>query len=124
IMYEFTTIPEHNNPPPRMDPEARQSQLLDIGRRVIIASSEHDPGVNLFEDLHWIDPGSELYLDSLIEMVAETKNLTVVNFRPEYQADWLAMPHVKRIDLVPLGPEAIDELLNDLLGTDASLKPV
>jgi adenylate cyclase len=44
-----------------------------------------------------------------------------VNFRPEYHADWMQKSWYHQLALAPLGPEAIRELLDDLLGSDTSL---
>jgi predicted ATPase len=45
----------------------------------------------------------------------------VVNFRPEYHAAWMQKSYYHQLPLLPLAPEAITELLRDLLGTDPSL---
>jgi len=74
----------------------------------------------VFEDLQWMDRGSELFLAQLVEAIARTPSLLVVNFR-EYHAPWMEMSHYQRLPLRPLGPEATAELLRDLLGTDATV---
>ncbi len=45
----------------------------------------------------------------------------LLNFRPEYHADWMQKSWYRQIPLTPLGREAIGELLADLLGTDPSI---
>ncbi len=104
-----------------MDPEARRRQLLGVVKRLIRAQSTSEPGINLYEDLHWIDPASEAFLANHVDAVQGTRSLTIVNFRPEYRADWMSKPYYSQIALVPLGPEAIAEMLDDLLGSDPSL---
>ena len=42
-----------------------------------------------------------------------------MNFRPEYRAAWMQTPSFMQLPLVPLGEEAVRELLADLLGDDA-----
>src|SRR5205814_6449644 len=64
---------------------------------------------------------SEAFLANLVEAVAGTRTLVVVSFRPEYDAAWMRRSYYQRLALPPLGPEAIAELLADLLGTDPSL---
>src|SRR5262249_15223087 len=108
-------------PAPRIDPDARRRQLLGVVKRLIRAQSASEPGINLYEDLHWIDPASEEFLANHIDAVQGTQSLTIVNFRPEYRADWMSKPYYGQIALVPLGPEAIGEMLDDLLGADPSL---
>ncbi|HEY7255885.1 MAG TPA: adenylate/guanylate cyclase domain-containing protein [Solirubrobacterales bacterium] len=121
LLFEFLAVPDPDRPPPRMDPDSRRRQLLAVVKRLIRAQSADEPGINLYEDLHWIDPASEAFLANHIDAVQGTQSLTIVNFRPEYRADWMSKPYYSQIALVPLGPEAIREMLDDLLGPDPSL---
>jgi tetratricopeptide (TPR) repeat protein len=47
--------------------------------------------------------------------------MLLVNFRPEYRAEWMQRSYYLQLPLAPLGPDAIAELLRDLLGEDESL---
>jgi class 3 adenylate cyclase/tetratricopeptide (TPR) repeat protein len=122
MIFDFLGVPDPERPIPRMDPEARQRQLLGLTKRLIRAQSARAPGINVFEDLHWLDPASEAFLASHVEAVQGSHSLTVVNFRPEYQAAWMAKSYYRQVALRPLGAEAIEELLADLLGSDPSLE--
>jgi adenylate cyclase len=51
----------------------------------------------------------------------ENRALYLLTFRPEYDASWLGDIGARRLSLRPLDGEAIDALLRDLLGGDASL---
>ena len=104
-----------------MDPDARQRQLLEIIKRLIRAQSAREPGVTVFEDLHWLDPASEVFLASHVEASQGTRGVTVLNFRPEYRAPWLSKSFYRQVALAPLGAEAIEEMLGYLLGPDPSL---
>ena len=110
-----------DQPMPAMDPEARQRQLFAIIKRVSQARSRRGPAVTLIEDLHWLDGGSEAVLAALVEATPATRSLLLVNFRPEFHAAWMQQSYYQQLPLVPLGPEAIKELLEDLLGRDASV---
>jgi class 3 adenylate cyclase/tetratricopeptide (TPR) repeat protein len=121
LLFDFLAVPDPHRPAPRMDPDARQRALLASVKRLVHASSQREPGVNLIEDVHWIDPGSELFLTQLVEVIPGTSNLTIVNFRPEYSAAWMRKSYYRQISLLPLGEEAIEALLSDLLGSDPSL---
>jgi class 3 adenylate cyclase/tetratricopeptide (TPR) repeat protein len=121
LIFDFLAVPDPERPAPRMDPDARHRQLLGVVKRLIRAQSATEPGITLFEDLHWIDPASEAFLANHIDAIQGTRSLTIVNFRPEYRADWMSKPYYGQIALVPLGPEAIAEMLDDLLGSDPSL---
>jgi len=54
-------------------------------------------------------------------VIPGTRNLTIVNFRPEYQAPWMSRSYYRQVSLLPLGAEAIRALLADLLGEHPSL---
>jgi class 3 adenylate cyclase/tetratricopeptide (TPR) repeat protein len=121
LMFDFLGVPDPERRPPLMNPEARQRQLLGLTRRLTHAESVREPVINVFEDLHWVDPASEVFLSSHIEAIHSTRSLTVVNFRPEYQASWMSKSYYRQIALSPLDPAAIEAMLAELLGSHPSL---
>jgi hypothetical protein len=50
--------------------------------------------------------------------------LLLVNYRPEYQHGWGSKTYYTQLRLDPLPPASADELLQALLGDDASLQPL
>ena len=104
-----------------MDPASRQRQLHDRVKRVTQMCGRRQPAVTFLEDLHWFDGGSEAFLEPIVEALPGTQGLVLVNFRPEYHAAWMQKSYYQQLPLLPLGPEAIAELLRDLLGGDPSL---
>jgi adenylate cyclase len=121
LLLEFLGVPDPERPAPRMDPEARQRQLYGLVRRLVQARSTRELTLLFVDDVHWIDPASDGFLAQLVEAVTGTRALLLVNFRPEYQADWFRKSHYQQLPLLPLGPEGIQALLRDLLGEDASV---
>ncbi len=94
-------------------------QLFELLARLLPRAE--GPQVLLVEDLHFADTGSEAFLEMLAEQVCATSTLLLLNFRPDYAADWLqALPH-QRIRLEALGPAQIEALAAELLGTHASV---
>lgn len=122
VVFEFFHVPNPDRPTPPMDPDAKQRQLFAVVRRVA-----RDPRagatrtIAVVEDLHWLDPASEVLLAQWVEAIAGSSALLMVNFRPEYRAAWMQQTHYRQVPLAPLGPEAIRELVDDLLGSDLSL---
>ena len=121
LLFDFLGVADQQHPAPRLDPEARQRQLLAVMRQVIQSVSEAQPTVTLIEDLHWIDEASGEFLAHMVDARESSRNLLLLNFRPEYHAEWMRKSWYRQIPLTPLGKEAIAELLADLLGTDPSL---
>jgi tetratricopeptide (TPR) repeat protein len=122
VVFDFLGVPDPERPAPESDPEGRQRQLFAIAKRLLQALGGASPAVVLIEDLHWIDGGSEGFLEQLVEAVGESRALLLVNFRPEYHAEWMQRSTYQRLPLLPLGTEAIRELLADLLGSDPSVE--
>jgi class 3 adenylate cyclase len=121
LLFDFLGVADPQDPAPRLDPEARQRQLIGVMRQVIQSVSEAQPMVTLIEDLHWLDAASGEFLEHMVDAQAGSRRLLLVNFRPEYRAEWMQKSWYRQIPLTPLGPEAIAELLADLLGTDPSI---
>jgi len=123
VLFEFFGAPDPDQPMPRMDPDAKQRALFSVLRRIVQGADPRVGAANfatLIEDLHWLDPGSEAFLEQWVEAIAGSSSFLLVNFRPEYHADWMQKSYYHQIPLAPLGPEAIRELLDDLLGSDPS----
>jgi class 3 adenylate cyclase/tetratricopeptide (TPR) repeat protein len=121
LLFELLGVPDPERPVPRAEPEARERQLSELFRRLVEARSRREPGVMLFEDLHWLDGASEAFLENLAEMVPATRTLLLVNFRPEYHAEWMQHSPYQQLSLLPLGAAAVRELLAGLLGSHPSL---
>jgi class 3 adenylate cyclase/tetratricopeptide (TPR) repeat protein len=121
LLFDFLGVADPKRPAPRMDPEARQRQIFATVRRLIHARSRREPALILLEDLQWLDGSSEAFLENMVEALPGTRTLLLVNFRPEYHAGWMQKSYYQQLPLSPLGEEAIEELLQDLLGPDPSL---
>jgi len=107
-----------------LDPLQRPQQTLDAVKRLLLRESEIQPLVVLFEDLHWIDSETQTLLDSLVESLPAARLLLLVNYRPEYGHSWGGKTYYRQLRIDPLPPESADELLDSLLGTDATLAPL
>jgi class 3 adenylate cyclase len=121
LLFEFLGIPDPERPAPQLNPEARQRQLAAFVRHLVQARSVREPRVVLIDDAHWIDAGSDGFLAHAVEALTGTRTLLLVNFRPEYHAEWMSRSYYRQLPLLPLGSEATEELLADLLGRDGSL---
>ncbi len=121
FVFDLMGVPDPERPAASMDPDARQKVLFGVMRRLVEAGSADEVTVTLIEDLHWVDPATETWLEQMVEVAANSRMLLLVNFRPEYHAAWMQKSYYRQLPLMPLGPEAIQELLVDMLGTDSSI---
>ncbi|MGR9092976.1 MAG: ATP-binding protein, partial [Gammaproteobacteria bacterium] len=122
VLFEFMGVSDPNHPPPPMDAEAKQRLLYElIHRNARAQDAQGQLTVTLIDDLHWIDGGSDGFVNQLVSAVEGRRALIVLNFRPEYVAAFGGKAHYQQLPLVPLGDAALRELLTDLIGDDASL---
>jgi class 3 adenylate cyclase/tetratricopeptide (TPR) repeat protein len=125
VVFDFLGVPDPDNASPaQMTPEARQRALFSVVRRLVEARAGDGPGVIVVEDLHWLDPGSESFLENLVGSLPGSRTLVVANFRPEYHAEWMRASYYQQLPLLPLSPEAIGALVENLIGDDPSLDGV
>jgi class 3 adenylate cyclase/tetratricopeptide (TPR) repeat protein len=105
-----------------LDPDQRRLQTIEGVKRLLIRQSQVRPLLLIFENLHWIDAGTQALLDSLVESLPTTRLLLLVNYRPEYQHQWSHIPYYTQLRLDPLTAETAEELLQDVLGDAANLQ--
>jgi predicted ATPase len=113
-------LPE-DSPFLQLDPPQRRQRTFDALKRLLLRESQTQPLLLVFEDLHWIDAETQALLDSLIESLPTAQLLLLVNYRPEYQHGWGSKTFYTQLRLDPLPPLSAEELLQALVGEDASL---
>ena len=122
VLFEFMGCGDPNHPPPPMDAQAKQRQLYGLMHRMVRAQdAQGQVTVTLIDDLHWIDEGSDGFVNQLVSAAADSSSLVVLNFRPEYIAAFAAKAHYQQLPLVPLGDAPLRELIADLIGHDTSV---
>jgi adenylate cyclase len=121
LLFDFLGVPDPERPVDKVDPEARQRQLLSLVRRMMHARSRIEPAVALLEDLHWLDDASGAFLEELVRGCAGTRTLLILTYRPEYSGESLRGSHCEQLALRPLPKSAAGELLDSLLGHEPSL---
>jgi class 3 adenylate cyclase/tetratricopeptide (TPR) repeat protein len=121
LLFDFLGVPDPDRALPQLSAEARHRALRGAVCRLVRAPGRRETMVTVVEDLHWMDAGSATLLGELISSVEGTKTLAIVNFRPDYEADWTGVASYRGLSLGPLGPADTRELLRDLAGEDPSL---
>jgi class 3 adenylate cyclase/tetratricopeptide (TPR) repeat protein len=106
----------------RLDPPHRRARILDALKRLFVGESRLRPVCLVLENLHWIDLETQAFIDSLVEAVPHHRLLLLVNYRSEYRHPLAA--HVTDLKIAPLTPPMAAELLQALVGADATLRPL
>jgi class 3 adenylate cyclase/tetratricopeptide (TPR) repeat protein len=121
LVFDFLGVRDPDRPLPAMDADERKAKLLASVRHLVQARSAREPLLIFVDDTHWIDSGSDEFLAQVVEAAGGTRTLVLVNFRPEYHAEWTAKSYYRQIPLGPLGREASRELVEDLIGRHPSV---
>ena len=107
-----------------LDPAQRRQRTLDALKRLLLRESQVQPLLLVFENLHWIDAETQVFLDGLVESLPAARLLLLVNYRPEYQHGWRTKTYYTQLRLDPLPPASAETLLHSLLGDDPGLEPL
>src|SRR5262245_53827490 len=107
-----------------LNPGQRRQQTLDAVKRLLLREAREQPLLVIFEDLHWVDGGTQALLDGLVDSLGSARLLLLVNYRPEYQHAWGGKTYYSQMRLDTLPTESAAELLEALLGDDSSLAPL
>jgi predicted ATPase len=106
------------------DPPQRRQRTLEALKRLLFRESEEQPLLLVMEDLHSIDPETQVLIDGIVEGLATARILFLVNCRPEYRHDWASKTYYTQVRIDPLVPDMAGEMLNALVGTDIGLEPL
>src|SRR5215510_9210293 len=107
-----------------LDPPQRRQRTLEAMKRLWLRESQVQPLLLVVENLHWIDAETQAFLDNLIESLPAGQILLLVNYRPDYQHGWGSRTYYMQLRLDPLPHDSAEELLDVLVGEDASLHPL
>ncbi|WP_315830906.1 ATP-binding protein [Bradyrhizobium prioriisuperbiae] len=105
----------------KLDPTQRRAGIIDAVRGLVLRQERLTPVVMLVEDVHWMDVESRLVLHAMVAALRRARILLIATQRPD------AKPidrGLSRVDLGPLEMEASHQLLDWLMGKDASLNAI
>jgi class 3 adenylate cyclase/predicted ATPase len=120
-LFALMSIQEPPDPLAQMDPQVKRQRTLEGLKRVILRESLNQPLVVVFEDLHWIDTETQSLLDLLVDSLANTRVLLLVNYRPEYRHNWSKRSYYSQLRLDPLGRESAEAMLSVLLSEEPGM---
>ncbi len=121
-IFSFFGVADPDRPAPPAQPGSLEQQLERIAALLLEASAARGLLVVWIEDLHWCDALSEALLVRLRARVEARGIFWLENARPG--ASEALLRGAELLSLTPLGREAVDALLDDLVGGDATLAAI
>jgi class 3 adenylate cyclase/predicted ATPase len=107
-------------PPLNLSPQQQKQRTLEVLLEQLEGLARQRPVLELYEDVHWIDPSSLELLDLLVERVRRLPVLALLTFRPDFQPSWTAHAHVTTLTMGRLGRRQGADLVARVTG-DKSL---
>jgi class 3 adenylate cyclase len=89
--------------PLNLSPQRQKQRTLEILLEQLSGLARARPVLELYEDLHWVDPSTLELLDLLVERVRSLPVLAVLTYRPEFSPPWSGHAHVTSLALNRLG---------------------
>ncbi len=122
ILALFEALPE-GHPFRALAAAERRQRTLDAVKRLLLRESQIQPLLLVIEDVHWSDSETQAVLEGLVESLPAARILLLLSYRPEYRHGWGSKTYYTQLSLEPLSPRSASELVEALLGSDASLAP-
>jgi predicted ATPase len=105
LLADLLSIPPGDRYPPlALTPQERKAKTLRAQLAQVEGLAARQPALMVFEDLHWCDPTTRKWLDSLVERTPTRRVLVIITFRPEFTPPWIGRPHVTVLTLNRLPP--------------------
>jgi class 3 adenylate cyclase/tetratricopeptide (TPR) repeat protein len=115
LVCDFLGVADNEGPaPPAMHAKARRSRLLAIVSALVKQSAD-TASLILIEDMHWLDDASEEFVAALVEAVASTKTMVVLNYRSSYRSPWAGFDNFKEIEVGELSNADTDAIVRELI---------
>jgi class 3 adenylate cyclase/predicted ATPase len=82
-----------------LNPQQQKRRTLEALVEQLAGLARTRPVLDIYEDVHWIDPSTLELLDVVVRRVRSLPVLLLISYRPEFQPPWGDQPHVTELPL-------------------------
>jgi class 3 adenylate cyclase/predicted ATPase len=90
-------------PVPTLTPDMRKQRTLQALVDQLAGLAIQQPVLDVYEDVHWVDPSTLDLLNLVIERIRALPVLVLITFRPEFHPPWTSHAHVTALAMGRLG---------------------
>ena len=112
-------LPEARYAPLQLSPQRQRQQTLETLLAWLVAETERQPTLAVWEDLHWADPSTLEFLSLLIDQTPTARLLTLCTCRPEFHPPWPARSYLTQLTLGRLGRAQVEAMIERITGGKA-----
>jgi class 3 adenylate cyclase/predicted ATPase len=117
LIAEMLSLPNDGRYPSlELPPPERRQRTLEALVSQVVALSQQNPVLMIFEDAHWSDPTSLELFDHTVGRIPSLRVLLIVTSRPEFQAPWIGRPYVTALTLNRLAEREVGAMIDGLIG--------
>jgi class 3 adenylate cyclase/predicted ATPase len=110
--------PEHY-PPLHLSPQRQRQKTQEALMAWLLAETERQPVLAVWEDLHWADPSTLELLSLVLEQTPVARLLTLLTCRPEFRPPWSSRSYIMPLTLNRLGHSQVEVMITRLTGGTA-----
>jgi class 3 adenylate cyclase/tetratricopeptide (TPR) repeat protein len=101
-----------------MEPQLRRAEVFEAVRRLVLRAADVWPQVIVYEDVHWMDQATEEYLGLMADIIATSRVLMILTYRPGYVPPFGDRSYYTRLAVTALSTEASAEMTRAMLATE------
>ncbi len=116
LLADLLSLPLGRYPPLNISPQRQKEKTLEALVGQVEALSRGQPVLILFEDMHWMDPTSQAFLDALVHRLPRLPVLLVATHRPGYALPYEGLPQVTSLALRRLQPGTVSAFVGVMTG--------
>lgn len=94
----------------------RKAEIFDVLVQIVERQGLDQPRLYFLEDIHWIDPTTEEFLDHLAERIAPLRALVICTYRPDHAPAFVGEANVRLVSLSRLDGEQSADVMRGVLG--------
>lgn len=102
-----------------LSPEGKKDRIIEAVKLITLKGAEIRPIILAYEDLHWMDRGSEDFLKNVLQSIPGARVLMIFTYRPEYMLTWGGKSYYNQLTLNRLSNRESLKIVNYLFGTEA-----
>jgi len=101
-----------------MSPEARKDRIRESVKRIVLKGSEVRPLIMAFEDLQWLDRGSEEMAKYMLDSIPAARVMLIFTYRPDFVHTWGGRSYHSQVTLNRLSNRESLAMVTNILGTE------
>jgi class 3 adenylate cyclase/tetratricopeptide (TPR) repeat protein len=101
-----------------LSPEGKKDRTIQAVKRITFKGSEIRPLILAYEDLHWMDNGSEDFLKNVLDSLPGARILMIFTYRPEFVYTWGGKSYHSQLTLNRLSNRESLSMATHLLGAE------